>query len=233
MKKLTIIFAAITICFGVSINAFAQKNTGAVISTIHDFDTSSPSREFNIRSDSRNFCGTYEDPRNCSLYPYYNKVESVESVFQGGVGDWVLNTLSSPTRRAFFDFGNATYNGKPLTGYYPVRFITQCSTYLPSLMSVGATTTCPVIINLDHTPGDDSSNLSLRFWTRTDYPEATSVTWTCTSLGSDNKCNGWQALSSNDNKLTAQLLERKIIKNKITDTKIAPYSFSFEISIAK
>ena len=227
MKKLTIIFAAIAICFGVSINAFAQQkgkpqptpSDGAVISTIHDFDGSS---WYSLRSD---LLGSYKNGKDST--------GTIESVFQGGGGDWVLNTENS-TRTVFFDFGNAAFNGKPLTDHYPVRFITQCSpNFLATLTSVGATTTCPLIIKLDHTPGDDSTNLSLRFWTRTDYPGATSVTWTCTSLGLDNKCNGWQAQSSNDNPLTAQLLERKIIKNKITDTPIALYSFSFNISIVK
>lgn len=223
MKKKLLILTAIAICFGVTANTFAQKTKpgdAPVISTIQEHDGNFVS--YSLRSDG---FGSYRNGTDST--------GTIESIFQGGVGDWVLNTLNS-SRTVFFDFGNATYNDRPLTGYYPVRFITQCgnSTHLPALTSVGATTTCPLIVLLDHTPGDDSSNLSLRFWTRTDYPGATSVTWTCTAASSG-KCTNWQALSSNDNKLTAQLLERKIIRNKITDTPIALYSFSFDIALAK
>lgn len=223
MKKITVIFATLAICFGITTSNFAQKTkpTGdtPVISTIQDYDSNGLS--YSLRSD---LLGSYRNGTDST--------GKIESVFQGGGGDWVLNTESS-TRTVFFDFGDATYNNRALTGYYPVRFITQCSpNFLATLTSVGAATTCPLIIKLDHTPGDDSSNLSLRFWTREDYSGAKSVTWTCTAASSG-KCTNWQALSSNDNKLTAQLLERKIVRNKITDTPIALYSFSFGISLAK
>ena len=224
MKKLTIIFATIAICFGVSINAFAQKPKPSsdlpVTSTIHDNDENG--YLYSLRSDG---LSSYKNGTGTT--------GTIESVFQGGGGDWVLNTENS-TRTVFFDFGNATLNGKPLTGYYPVRFITQCSpNFLATLTRTNPTTTCPLIIKLDHTPGDDSSNLSLRFWTRTDYPGATSMTWNCTSFSSDDKCIGWQAQSIITAPLTAQLLERKTIKGKIYDTKIALYSFNFDISIVK
>jgi hypothetical protein len=235
MKKFIVILAAVAICFGISINVDAQNakarpspnptpvsSDTAITSTIHDSDSNGIL--YNLRSDS--------DLYNPGvLFPYYHGDNSIESIFQGGEGDWVLDTRNS-TRTVFFDFGNATWNSKPLTGYYPVRFITQCSpNFLATLTSVGATTTCPLIINLDHTPDNNWTNLSLRFYAN-NYPGTDNVKWTCTALGSDNKCSIWQAQISNDYKLKAQLLEINR-KGRGSTTPIGLHSFSFDILLAK
>jgi hypothetical protein len=239
MKNLTIIFAAIAICFGITTNTFAQKGkTSAdtpVTSTISDV---APINfvPLSIQSDAQ---GSYKTDSSVS----------VTSIIQG-IGDWELSTLNSSTRRVSFNFDYPVAGSNPDTatrtppgnGYYHSRFITQCSTSLTSFTAVGNTTTCPLIINVDDTPGDSSTNYSLRFHSA-NYPAKTvngvlipaanDVTWICTSAA-NSKCNGWRAqsdTSGNGGKLVAQLLKIRRVGNKAYTDDYGKYYISYDISL--
>jgi hypothetical protein len=237
MKKLNIIFAAIAICFGITTNTFAQKipKDTPVTSTISDF---APNYfvPLSIQSDAQ---GSYKT----------DSTVSVTSIIQG-IGDWVLSTLDSPTRRVSFNFDYPVAGSNPdpanrkppVNGIYHSRFITQCSTSLMSFTAVGNTTTCPLIINVDDSPSDSSTNYSLRFHSA-NYPAKTvngvlipaanNVEWLCTSAA-NNKCNGWRAQSDpsgDGGKLVAQLLKIRRVGSKTYTDDYGKYYISYDISL--
>jgi hypothetical protein len=165
--------------------------------------------------------------------PYQNGVGSVVSQIQG-IGDWELDMLASPTRRVNVNFDDLVAGSNPNnlpappSGYYPVRFITQCSAFgfsLLNLTAVGQTATCGLIVAVNI----GADRYSLRFYTKfyggTDY-----VTVVCTSAASG-KCNGWRIQSPNGSgKLTAQVYKETRVHGNAVLTDYGKYRFSFDMS---
>jgi len=219
MKKLAVTFVVIAICFVIATDTFARKgkpcSTVSVTSTIRDSDANFT--PYRIQSD---LLGSY---KNC--------VDSVQSIIQG-IGAWELDMLGSPVRRVYVDFGDPVPGSDPnnllppSNGYYPVRFLSNCQTSLLNL-SFGATTTCSLIIAVDH----GADRYSIRF-NSINYPGTNDVLWTCTSAASG-KCNGWRAQSDPNGagKLAAQLLKITTSRGKTVEQSYGRYYFSFDISL--
>jgi hypothetical protein len=224
MKKLTTIFAAIAICFGIATNTFARKAkpcpTIPVTSTIQNSDANF--MPYRIQSD---LLGAY---KNC--------VDSVDSIIQG-IGAWELDMLGSPVRRVYVDFGDPVpgtnpYNlTPPPNGYYPVRFLSNCPTGGPNLLNLalGATAVCRLIIAVDY----GADRYSIRFNSE-NYPGTDEVSWSCTSAASGS-CNGWRMQSdpNGSGKLAAQLLKITTSRGKTVEQSYGKYYFSFDISLTK
>ncbi len=165
--------------------------------------------------------------------PYQNGVGSVVSQIQG-VGDWELDMLASPTRRVNVNFNDLVVGSNPNnlpappSGYYPVRFITQCNGYgysLLNLTAVGQTATCGLIVAVN--VGAD--RYSLRFY-MSNFPGSDNITVACTSVASG-KCNGWRMQSPNGTgKLIAQVYKITTVKGKQVLTDYGKYRFSFDMS---
>ena len=229
MKKLTIIFATIAICFGITTNSFAQKGKASadtpVTSTIQNSDANFTA--YNIQSD-------IFDSTSGS---YYKGVDSVESIIQG-IGDWELDLINTnSTRRGYVDFPakeEAISNPNNLTppgdGLYSVRFLAQCSArgYKLQTLAPEATISCPLIVAARDSNGDQ---YSIRF-NQQNYTGTNDVPWTCTSAPGSS-CTRWRAQSRNSGKLIAQLLKIRRVGNKTYTDDYGQYYFSFDISLAK
>jgi hypothetical protein len=221
MKKLTVIFAATAICFGIATNAFARKPcpTVAVTSTIQNADANFT--PYRIQSD---LLGAY---KNC--------VDSVDSIIQG-IGAWELDMLASPVRRVYVDFGdpvagtNPNNLAPPPNGFYPVRFLSNCPNNGTNLLNLtlGATTACYLIIAVDY----GADRYSIRF-NSVNYPGTNDVTWSCTSATTSGACNGWRMQSDPNGagKLAAQLLKITTSRGKTVETSYGRYYFSFDVSL--
>ena len=166
---------------------------------------------------------------------YQNGVGSVVSQIQG-IGDWELDMLASPTRRVNVNFDDLVAGSNPNnlpappSGYYPVRFITQCNGYgfsLLNLTSVGQTATCGLVVETDIS----GVRYSLFFYTR-NYAGTDNITVTCTSAASG-KCNGWRTQSPNGiGKLIAQVYKITTVRGKRVMTDYGKYRFSFDMSFS-
>ena len=164
---------------------------------------------------------------------YLNGTSSVVSQIQG-VGDWELDMLNSATRRVnvnFNDFAGGSTLAAPMSGYHPVRFITQCGIYgsnLLNMTTVGQTATCGMIVAVNI----GSDRYSLRFYTQ-NFPGSDNISVACTSVASG-KCSGWRTQSPNGTgKLIAQVYKITTVRNKQVLTDYGKYRFSFDMSFAK
>ncbi|MDQ4123318.1 MAG: hypothetical protein M3209_17930 [Acidobacteriota bacterium] len=227
MKK--IILFSLLFAFGaMNANTLAQKTSKSDTPVTSTISNAAPVNfePLSIQNDGQ---GSYKT--NSSTY--------VTSIIQG-IGDWELELLSPSPRRVYynFDYPVAGTNPDPINrrppsnGWYNTRFITQCSTKLTSLTTIGSSTTCPLIINVDDTPSDDSTNYSLRFYSA-NYPGTNNVTWVCTAAA-NSKCTGWRAQSDttgNGGKLVAQLLKIRRAGNKTYTDDYGKYNISYDISL--
>jgi hypothetical protein len=205
MKKTFFVFSFVFAFFALTTIVSAQRvKDTPVTSTINDFNSYTT---FDIGSDG--------------LGPYLNgTTDSVVSRIQS-IGDWELNMLNSPTRRAYVNFGQALVT----SGFYPVRFLAQCSADLRNL-GINQPQNCKMVVAVNV----DSDRYSIRFGyvTGTDLP-----LWTCNAV-TNNKCSSWRMVSDPSNqggKMTAQLLKITTVKGKETATPIGLYSFSFDVTV--
>ena len=216
MKK-TILLLTIVAITVFAFNVIAQKTSDKpVTSTIQNFDANS--MPYRLQSDNRG--------------AYLNGTDSVVSRIQG-IGDWELDMLTSPTRKVYVDFADPVPNtnpnnlAAPLSNYYQLRFLTQCSPSLQNL-ALNATQKCPLIVAVN--VGAD--RYSIRFY-EANFPGTENPTWICTSA-SNGKCNGWRMQSlaaDNSGKLRAQLLKVTTSKGKTVNQDYGKYFFSFDISL--
>lgn len=166
--------------------------------------------------------------------PYKNGVGSVVSQIQSPIGDWELDMLGSPTRRLYINFNDLVAGSNPnnlpapSSGYYPARFITGCSGYGYSLLTltyVGQNATCGLAVETDIS----GVRYSIRFVTRY-YAGTDNVTVTCTSVASG-KCNGWRIQSPNGTgKLIAGIYTQTRVHGNTVLTDYGKYRFSFDLS---
>ena len=167
---------------------------------------------------------------------YLNGTSSVVSQIQG-IGDWELNMLGSATRRVNVNFNDLVAGSNPnnlptpMSGYHPVRFITQCGAYgsnLLTMTTVGQTNTCGMIVRVEM----GSDVYSLRFYTQ-NFAGSDNVSVACTAVAAG-KCSGWRIQSPNGTgKLIARVQKITTVRNKQVLTEYGKYRFSFDISFAK
>ena len=167
---------------------------------------------------------------------YLNGTSSVVSQIQG-IGDWELNMLGSATRRVNVNFNDLVAGSNPnnlptpMSGYHPVRFITQCGAYgsnLLTMTTVGQTNTCGMIVRVEM----GSDVYSLRFYTQ-NFAGSDNVSVACTAVAAG-KCSGWRIQSPNGTgKLIARVQKITTVRNKQVLTEYGRYRFSFDISFNK
>jgi len=170
------------------------------------------------------------------LGSYLNGTSSVVSQIQG-IGDWELDMLGSATRRVNVNFNDLVAGSNPnnlptpMSGYFPVRFITQCGAYgsnLLTMTTVGQTNTCGMIVRVEM----GSDVYSLRFYTQ-NFAGSDNVSVACTAVAAG-KCSGWRIQSPNGTgKLIARVQKITTVRNKQVLTEYGKYRFSFDISFAK
>jgi hypothetical protein len=214
MKKSVALLAAILVLLVFEAAAQKVKDT-PVTSAIENADLAAV--PYRLQSDS--------------LGAYQNGVSSVESIVQG-IGDWELDLLASPTRRVFVDFGDPVLDSNPnppASGFYPVRFLSQCSArgYNLRNLAAGATVLCPMIVAVD--VGAD--RFSLRF-NAVNFPGTNDVAWTCTAAASG-KCTAWRlrSVSGETSTVVAQLLKITIVRNRTTEEARGKFNFSFDVGL--
>jgi hypothetical protein len=218
MRKiaLAVLFLALTSASG---TAFGQKLKNTIVqSTIADSDANL--RPLSIQSD---LLGTY-----------LNGSGSVVSQIQG-IGDWELDMLSSATRRANVNFDDLVADSNPnnlptpMSGYHPVRFLTQCNAYGYSLLNLteDQAATCGLVVAANI--GTD--RYSLRFYTK-NFPGTDNISVTCTSVEASGKCSRWRT-QNGTGKLIAQVYKITTVKGKQVLTDYGKYRFSFDMSCAK
>lgn len=213
MKRISI-FTLILLLSLLTVNAIAGKGkpTGdtAVTSTIQNADTNGV--PYSIQSDG--------------LGAYQNGVSSVKSIIQG-IGDWELDLINTnSTRRVFVSFDQplaSGYPAPPFNGFYPVRFITQCSSNLVNL-AAGASQTCPLIVAVNI----GSERYSLRFYSA-NFPGSDDVQWTC-NAAANGKCTSWTA-QTNAGGNVAELLKITTTRGKTTNTSYGFYRYNFSIGL--
>jgi len=215
--KRQILLLTTAIMLAMSFNVSAQKSADKpVTSTIKDSDANFT--PYRIQSDLNG--------------AYINGINSVVSRIQG-IGDWELDMLNSPNRQVYIDFGDPVPNSNPSNlappsnGWYPVRFLTQCSPGLQNL-ALNASQKCPLIIAVNV----GTERYSIRFYSA-NFPGTENPSWICTSALSS-KCNGWRMQSlaaDNSGKLKAQLLKITTSKGKTVNQDYGKYYFSFEVSL--
>ncbi len=169
---------------------------------------------------------------------YLNGTSSVVSQIQG-IGDWELDMLGSATRRVNVNFNDLVAGSNPdpinrptpMSGYHPVRFITQCTGYgynLLNLTSVGQTATCGLIVAVNI--GTD--RYSLRFHPRY-FAGSNTISVACTAIDTSNKCRGWRTQSPNGaGKLIARVQKATTVRGKQVYTEYGNYRFSFDMSFS-
>jgi hypothetical protein len=140
------------------------------------------------------------------LGSYFNGVDSVSSIIQaanctGGVaGDWILDTLSSPTRTFLIDLRQPVpaSNAQPIFTYQyvPSRVIVKCGGYANSggfpAMSLNQTLSCAAFVSFQW--GGTKYRLSMTSGAnvQTDYSETNNAQVSCTALSfSSNQCAAW------------------------------------------
>lgn len=170
------------------------------------------------------------------LGDYLNGSSSVVSRVQS-IGDWELDLLASPTRRANVNFNDLVAGSNPAnmptpaSGYYPVRFLTQCvyGTTLLQLTAAGQSTNCGMIVAVNI----GTERYSLRFYSR-NFPGSNDVTGTCTSAASG-QCNSWKINSPNgDGKRIAQVYKITTdSRGRQVLTDYGKYRFSFDLSFTR
>ena len=183
----------------------------------------------------------------------YLNNRDIQSLIQGGAGDWVLATnLKSSTRMVYLDFSQPVAgsgpgpNGAPIplpNGAYHLRVITKCHLYGSYLLglSSGQTVDCPMTIGFEI--GSDGYRIQMNPRTGVYvYPKTSVVNMTCTGTAPDTQCNQWKLEPSDtfvapDGSLSkrnrANLTKIVTSKGKSTEFNQGDFYFSFSIRLAK
>lgn len=215
MRKLTIVTVLLTL-MAISGYGFRPPTTNIVNSSIEISDSTGA---FSLAGDG---------------VAYQNGINSVVSQIQG-IGDWELNMLASTNRRVNVTFDDPVTVPAgiptPMSGLYPVRFITQCTQYgfnLLNLTSVGQTATCGMIVRVE----TGSEVFSLRFFTQ-NFPGSDNISVGCTAVAAG-KCSSWRTQSPNGTgKRIARVQKITTVRNKQVLTDYGLYRFSFDMSFSK
>lgn len=151
MKKLTVIFAAIVICFAISNNALAQKTTAInVITTVYDFD-STGTQFLLMRSDNYNGAGF------ATYTTFSGKGANSASVTSQitNDGQWYL-AMNDKSARYIWVTPNQAIDGSqpeaPQAGYYAIQKAysncrDQSGNIIPYSNLVNGSSNCSMAIN--------------------------------------------------------------------------------------
>jgi len=175
----------------------------------------------------------------------YRNSNSLQSILQAAVGDWVLDTLnfnSSPQRKVLIDLrdlvpGSGPGGGAPTPPFayqlVRARFIEQCSVYGTDMRTIagGATVFCPLVIAFD-----DAGGVRYRLTMRADnFSEVNLTQVTCVTTDANSKCNQWKiepsAIQLNgERKNVAKLLKVATRPNQ-ADQDLGDFYLSFAIHL--
>ena len=216
-------FGAVLILALLAVTAAAQKTTtSAVKSTIYDADAASA--PYQIQSDLQ---GDY--------------LNGISSVISTASTDWEMNALSSATRRVYVEFSDAVAPeaGKvpPASGWYPVRFLAQCSARSLSLVLMAATATidCPMIVAIDVPTSTGTDRFSLRFNPMSSvgsFPGTEYSRWTCNTAASG-KCTSWTGTGAVGGKSIANVVKVTTVKGKQVLDSYGLYRFGFRFGLTR
>ena len=175
----------------------------------------------------------------------YRNSNSLQSILQAAVGDWVLDTLnfnSSPQRRVLIDLrdpvpGSGPGGGAPTAPFsyqlVRARFIEQCSVYGTDMRTIagGATVYCPLVIAFD-----DASGVRYRLTMRADnFSEVNLTQVSCVTTDANSKCNQWKIEPSvtqlnGERKNVAKLLKVATRPNQ-ADQDLGDFYLSFTLHL--
>ncbi len=164
---------------------------------------------------------------------YLNGVSSVQSIIQA-IGDWQIDTKSSPLRKAYVDFGDPVVPGDTTAPFasaqVPFRIISKCldSGIKMQSFTLNQTVNCPLSLTfsyggLDYAVRMNTVNVG------TDL-----VKWTCLATYAG-KCTSWvmtpsaiQATGERKNK--GQLIRLAINKQNPEKT-LGMFYFAFQVNV--
>jgi len=244
MKKLTIIFAAIAICFAISNNTFAQKSSATATATVYDFDPTGAL--LLLRSDDYNGIGQATYTSSSS------RGSSLSSGFTSN-GEWNLN-LSNQSVRTLYITPNVAINSLqpqgPPAGYYwqgvtaRSGCLDQNGNIVPLANIVTASGNCKLSVNFNS--GGTTYKLLMSPFPlsgsgdppptcpSTGCPATGSVTVTCNAI-SNGQCVNWSiepnATAPNAN--VANLYRYSSSGRSATWVFIGQYYNSFRIGLTK
>lgn len=177
--------------------------------------------------------GTFFRIQSDMLGSYLNGGNSVISRIQA-IGDWELDTKSSPVRRVYIDFGDPVIPGDATapfsSAYVPMRIISKCldSGIKMQNFALNQTVNCPLSITFDY--------LGLGYAVRmnANNPGTQLVTWKCLATASG-KCVSWQMTpnviqADGQKKVKGQLI-RLAINKQNPEVKLGQCYFSFAINV--
>lgn len=176
--------------------------------------------------------GTIYSLGSDSLGSYFNGVDSVSSIVQG-IGDWVLDTKSSTTRKVRVDFGDPVIgsgaNAPFAAAVVPVRFISQCGSNPLQALGQGLSQSCGLVVSIDYA----GSKYSLRSAVPT-APGTDAALWTCLARNTT-KCVSWQMTPSGSyigqSKNVMQLF-KVASKPSQSDQPLGQFYMSFKVNVA-
>jgi len=169
---------------------------------------------------------------NDSLGPYVNGADSVSSVVQG-IGDWVLDTKPSATRRVRIDLGDPVAGSGPNPPFQsanvPARFISKCASwniFMPGL-SVGQQVNCPLSVSIEYS----GETYALR--SNENFGGTEAAQWTCLARNST-KCMSFEMIPSivqadGQRKIVMQLV--KPAAKRVPEQLLGQYYMSFDITV--
>ena len=220
MKKVVLLLIVFTIfCLSFENRSGAAKpaSDAPATSTIADIDPVSGT-VFRVGSDS--------------LGNYRNGVDSVSSIVQG-IGNWVLDTNTSPLRRVRIDLGDPVPNwgaNPPFqAAFVPLRFISKCTTSIFTL-AVNQSISCPLAIGAIKYNG---TTYALRSETA-NYPGTDPVIWKCVARNAT-KCISWEmtpsATQADGRRKNVMQLLKPATKPNQADQLLGRFYMSFKVNV--
>jgi hypothetical protein len=175
----------------------------------------------------------------------YRNSNSLQSILQAAVGDWVLDTLnfnSSPQRKVLIDLrdpvpGSGPGGGAPTAPFayqlVRARFIEQCSVYGTDMRTIpgGSTVYCPLVVAFD-----DAGGVRYRLTMRADnFSEVNLTQVTCVTTDANSKCNQWKiepsAVQLNGERKNVTKLLKVATRPNQADQDMGDFYLSFTINL--
>jgi hypothetical protein len=171
--------------------------------------------------------------RDDGLGAYLNGVNSVESIIQG-IGDWVMNSRNSSTRKVLIDCGDPVLAGDTSAPFSAAlrlaRFISKCAQLGFKIrdMQVGQTRECPLALAFDFNGINYRIAMNDGNFAATDQVE-----WTCLN-SANGRCTSWMMEPAGEydlvRKSKAQLI-RVGTNRKNPDQPLGLFYFSFRVYV--
>ena len=171
----------------------------------------------------------------------YKNSTNLESLLQGALGDWVLDTLNSPSRRVFIDLrdpvpGSGPNGSDPIAPFeylqVKARLIAKCSQFGSDMRTIpgSATIYCPLAIAFD-----DAAGVRYRLAMNSDnFPEVNLIQITCLATA-NSKCSQWKiepsAMQLNGERKNVAKLLKVATRPHQTDQDMGDFYLSFAINL--